>query len=158
MKIDISIDDSQVNNAIARLIQAGADLTPVLGDIGEHLLNTTRQRFDDEEAPDGSKWAPLSEVTKSRKKRNVDKILTQRGYLRGALNRQVTGNELLVGSPRIYASTHQFGAKKGAFGQTRRGALIPWGDIPARPFLGLSDDDRTEIQNILRIAIETLWR
>jgi phage gpG-like protein len=39
----------------------------------------------------------------------------------------------------------QFGATKGQFGQTKRGASIPWRNIPARPFLGLSPTDETEI-------------
>ena len=158
MKIDIAIDDTQVNNAIARLIQAGTDLTPTLRDIGEHLLNTTRQRFADEQSPDGTAWEPLSETTKARKTRNKDKVLTEDGRLAGTLGYQVMRDELLVGSPRIYASTLQFGAKKGEFGQTSRGTPIPWGDIPARPFLGISDDDRVEIRNILQRTIENLWR
>ena len=52
---------------------------------------------------------------------------------------------MLVGSGRVYAGTHQFGAKRGAFGRTAKGGPIPWGDIPARPFLGLSDADANEI-------------
>jgi len=43
----------------------------------------------------------------------------------------------------------QFGAKKGQFGKTRRGAPIPWGNIPARPFLGVSVSDRSDILAIL---------
>ena len=85
MKIDITLEDTQVVTAINRMIQAGKDLTPVLRDIGEHLLNTTRQRFDVEQAPGGAAWEPLSETTKARKTRNTDKILTHDGYLRGAL-------------------------------------------------------------------------
>ena len=56
---------------------------------------------------------------------------------------------MVVGSPSIYAGTHQFGAEKGAFGATSRGDPIPWGNIPARPFLGLSGDDETEIGNLI---------
>jgi phage gpG-like protein len=41
----------------------------------------------------------------------------------------------------IYAAVQQFGAAKGAFGRTSRGAPIPWGNIPARPFLGISAED-----------------
>lgn len=42
------------------------------------------------------------------------------------------------------------GAKRGAFGVSRRGGPLPWGDIPARPFLGLSADDRKTIEEIVR--------
>jgi len=49
----------------------------------------------------------------------------------------------------VYAAVHQFGAAQGAFGNTSRGSPIPWGDIPARPYLGLSDDDRQEIETFV---------
>ena len=51
-----------------------------------------------------------------------------------------------VGSTRIYAGAHQFGARRGACGTNKKGAPIPWGDIPARPFLGVSDADKKTIQ------------
>ena len=38
--------------------------------------------------------------------------------------------------------------------RTRRGAPIPWGNIPARPYLGLSADDETEVVRILRDYLE----
>jgi len=38
-----------------------------------------------------------------------------------------------------------FGASQGAFGKTKRGAPIPWGNIPGRPYLGFSDEDRSVI-------------
>ena len=47
----------------------------------------------------------------------------------------------------------QFGAAQGQFGafigKDKLGRdhfhAIPWGDIPARPFLGLAEEDRTNI-------------
>jgi phage gpG-like protein len=82
---------------------------------------------------------------------------------------QLHGSDtLLVGSPMEYASTHQFGAKMGEFGRyyqlsrlkygekdfrryagMRQGHPIPWGDIPARPFLGVSLSDRETILGIV---------
>ncbi|MDP2830187.1 MAG: phage virion morphogenesis protein [Sulfuricellaceae bacterium] len=49
------------------------------------------------------------------------------------------GRTLLIGSPQKYAAVQQFGAKAREFGKA------PWGDIPARPFLGISDADRRSI-------------
>ena len=54
-----------------------------------------------------------------------------------------------VGSTRIYAGAHQFGARRGACGTNKKGAPIPWGDIPARPFLGVSDADKKTILEII---------
>ena len=162
MKIDIRLDgEERVRDAFNRLIKASSDLGPVMRDLGEELTTTTRQRFVDQEGPDGKKWAPLTETTKKRKKRNRDKVLTESGHLSGSINYRAASGHVLIGSTRIYAGTHQFGAKKGSFGSHQFSAiagpfkgttyknLIPWGDIPARPFLGLSDKDRDLVLEVL---------
>ena len=147
LKVEVTgLDEAE--RRLRALQAAGHDLTPAMKDIGEYLLRTTRERFADEKGPDGTPWAPLSEHTKRRKKRNVERVLTEHGYLGGTLAYRAGPQEVEVGSPLVYAGTHQFGAEKGAFG-SGGGSPIPWGDIPARPFLGLSDDDREEVVNIL---------
>ncbi len=128
--IRVEFDDGEVRRTLDRLAAAGTDLTPAMRDIGEHLLNSTRERFASETSPDGTPWAPLTEATKARKRRNRDKILTRDGFLRGNLAYRADADSVEVGSPSIYAGTHQFGAPAGSFGSG-----IPWGDIPARPFL-----------------------
>jgi phage gpG-like protein len=45
---------------------------------------------------------------------------------------------LLVGSNKEYAAMQQFGGTKAQFPHL-------WGDIPARPFMGVSDDDEREL-------------
>lgn len=52
----------------------------------------------------------------------------------------------------------QFGAAKGAFAQTKRGALSPWGDIPARPFFGFEEPQVNAISDILADWLEGLTR
>ena len=150
MKIKIEVQDAELQHGLQALIETGLDLTPVMADIGEALLNSTRQRFSDQISPEGEAWSPLSHVTKARKKKNKDKILTEEGRLRRLLSVQAGKNYAEVGSTRIYAGTHQFGAERGAYGTTQRGAPIPWGNIPARPFLGASDDDKKTILEIIK--------
>ena len=94
--------------------------------------------------------SPLSHITKARKKKNKDKILTEEGHLRRLLSVQAGKDDVEVGSTRIYAGTHQFGARRGAYRATTRGAPIPWGDILARPFLGVSDGDKKTILKIIQ--------
>lgn len=146
--IHVEFDDAEVRRALDRLQAAGADLRPAMQDIGRHLLNTTRELFRDEEDPDGAPWAPLRPATKRRKKRNAGRILTEEGHLRRIVM-QADSDSVVVGSPLIYAGVHQFGAEKGAFSTTSKGSPIPWGDIAARPFLGVSSDDEREIADII---------
>ena len=83
IQIDIQIDDAALRSALAQL-------RAVTGDLGEALLNSTRDRFATFTSPSGRGWAALSPAYQKRKKRNKDKILTLRGYLRGTLAYQVT--------------------------------------------------------------------
>jgi phage gpG-like protein len=83
-------------------------------------------------------------------KNGIDTVMGKRPLIDGGdLARQiiktVQGNTLLVGSTMIYSAVQQFGQKQGESGSTKRGSPIPWGDIPARPFLGISDQDRIDI-------------
>lgn len=167
--LTITVDLPAVEAILRRIVAAAADLDPPLREAGEYLVERTKQRFSDSKAPDGTPWAPNSAVTLARYlgayqgSRKQDGSLSKRGAARAAgkrpligeskslmttINYVVSGNTLTIGSPMEYAATQQFGAQRGAFGVTRRGAPIPWGDIPARPFLGLSDDDQGALVSI----------
>lgn len=135
---------------LGRLADAGRDLTPVFADIGEYLVRTTKDRFRSQTDPSGRPWKPLSDDYRKRKKRNKDKVLTLDGYLSGTINYNAARAHVDVGSPMEYAGTHQFGAAKGAFGSTATGQPIPFGEIPERPFLGLSRDDAAEVELLVR--------
>lgn len=137
-------DASAVLAGLQKLRDRGGTPAPALRAFGEYLLSSHRGRFAQQIEPSGRAWSPLSEAYRARKRRNADKVLVLVGYLKGTLAYQVSDTVLRFGSNRIYAAVHQFGAKKGAFGRTRRGAPIPWGDVPARPFIGLSAADRAE--------------
>ncbi len=165
--IKIDITDNGVQEALNRLSSAGNSLHPALRDIGEFLVDSTRQRFATSTAPDGTRWAPNTETTilmyLGRYKGSFSKKtgrLTKQGAGRasgkrpligetGDLSRQIhyhlDGNDTLyIGSSMIYAATQQFGAKRRQFQ-----GKAPWGDIPARPFLGLSDSDQSTILDII---------
>ena len=140
--LDVVINDSAVGRALEELVGRLGDLTTPYNDIAEYLHQSTDDRFRQKVAPDGSPWAPLSAVTLARKKGTG--ILREKGTLQDTLRKQITRNELAFGTDRPYGAVHQFGQKKGASGSSG-GRPIPWGDIPARPYLGLSSDDETEV-------------
>lgn len=168
--IEVKFEDSQIKQTLAKLEKKGKNARPVMADIGKHLVESTQQRFARSESPDGEKWAANSDsVIKgvlSKTKGNYKKRggLSAKGKRRSAAKRPLIGeskqlknvhykarsNGLEVGSSRIYAAVQQFGAKQGDFGNTKRGAPIPFGDIPARPYLGFSDDDKSVIMEILK--------
>ncbi|EIC29097.1 phage virion morphogenesis protein [Methylomicrobium album] len=116
------------------------DLEPVFADIGEYLTRSHDERFGRQVAPDGEPWKELSPGYQARKPKNQDKILTLEGDLRRSLHADVSADELLFGTILKYGATHQFGD--------------PRRHIPERPFLGVSDDDRDEILDIIRDHIQ----
>lgn len=170
--ISITVDDREVLAALGRLVARSRDLRPAFADIGAALVLSTRRRFDATTGPDGVKWAANSPVTLARfaagpdgrRITNQDGRLRKAAALRLAYKKPLHGHTLLlrdriawradssgvtIGTNVVYAAAQQFGMKRGYAGSNRRGRPIPWGDIPARPFLGLSEADRREVLDIL---------
>lgn len=166
--ITIEINDAQVRAVLDRLAQRGRNPRAALLEIGEELRESTLRRFSTSTAPDGSKWAPNSPSTLARKKGNKPLIGAGKA-LSTQIHYRVVDDAVYIGSPMKYAAVQQFGAKMGEFGRyyqlfrqkygekdfrryagMKTGSPIPWGDIPARPFLGLSADDRKAIEAIVR--------
>ncbi len=150
----LEINDTAANAALDELAQLLGDMTSPMQDIGEFLTKTTKDRFGAGTSPDGVPWAPKSEVTKEGYRRRGDHVddrplFGPSGSLSSLIHYEATPTSVRWGSPMIYAAVMQGGAAQGAFGRTLRGGPIPWGNIPARPFLGLSDSDRAGVLEII---------
>jgi phage virion morphogenesis protein len=173
--IDIKIDDRQVLDALNRLVELGRDMRPVMRDISTVLMGVVRDAFDTETDPaTGEKWPDLSPKTTIPRREASGhwpgSVLQVTGQLAASIQPDYGADYAVAGTNRPYASTHQFGARMGEFGRysqisrrsrykegdfrrnagTVKGFPIPWGDIPARPFLGLSDEGREDILDVLR--------
>lgn len=169
----IEVDDAAVLAALDRLAAIDDDLRPLWQTIGEILVSSTKERFRTETDPVGLPWAPLSQPYASRKKGAG--ILKETGQLAWSIVWQLAGDTLLVGTNRPHAETHQFGAhvvqharsqriyqrydakhdvwdkrwRKKAHSNFARWVTIPEHefDIPRRAFLGISDVDRSGIED-----------
>lgn len=160
-RLAVTVEDRELEASLAGRIARLTRPRPLLLALGEYLAESTRRRFRTAQAPDGSRWAPNTRTTIERylaarggysKKtgRITDKgsgLAMSKQPLTGATRQlgsqilyQADDEELLVGSNRIQAAVQQFGAAKGSLG-----GGAPWGDIPARPYLGLSAQDRAYI-------------
>lgn len=148
--VQITITDDELRRAIAGIASFARDPAPALEKVGEALTLSTTERQRAGRAPDGSAWPALNPAYQAEK--SGRETLRESGQLMGSLSRQVRGRQLRFGTNVIYAAIHQFGgtirAKGGgrlAFflgGSLRRPAEVT---IPARPFLGISAEDREEI-------------
>jgi phage virion morphogenesis protein len=66
--------------------------------------------------------------------------LIRTGRLKASIGWKVLGDTIAVGTNLVYAAIHQFGGRAG------RGMKVR---IPARPFLGLTEEDRREAEALL---------
>jgi phage gpG-like protein len=155
--IAIEFNDDAVERVLSDIATQLADLTPLMGDIGEALVLSTQDRIGRGVSPDGTAFAPrkASTLKAYARRRQTPRggPLELTGTLRDTIAYAAGPDFVEVGSSRIYAATMQFGAEAGAFGahvgKDKRGRdhfhPIPWGDIPARAFLGVSEADRDAI-------------
>lgn len=154
--ITIELKDAEVTRMLARLMAAMSDMTTVMGDIGADLVATTEDRFKIGQAPDGSAWVPRSPTTLEaygRQGLNFGPYpLTRSGEMSNNISHAFGSDFAEVGSNVIQAAVMQFGEAQGA---ARKKPPIPWGTIPARPFLGISEIDRS---NIIETVNEWLTR
>lgn len=157
--IGITFNAETSQAALRRAADLLDDMTPVYRDIGEYLIEATRKRFLSGTAPDGTAWAAKSQATLDRYRRlgygNLGRPLIGPSK---SLSRQilqfVSRDGVTVGSNLIYSRVMQEGAAKGAFGSDSKGRPIPWGRIPARTWLGLSEADELAIVDIAEEHIE----
>lgn len=107
----------------------------------EGKYQTERRIGDEKTAPDGTPWTPIKD--------DDHPILVESGrHLLGYMGWVSTADEARWGSSWEFAHVHQQGAVIPAkAGGKHKGAKATV--IPARPFLGLSDDNRTDIGNLI---------
>ena len=159
VEFNLTFDDAEVSARLSGLVARMSNTEPLLKAIGEHFVVRAGDSFAGEEDPDGRPWTPLRQTTISRREKAGQLPLTvlrsnsngkSGSSLAGSINWELTGSDgVRIGSPVIYAAVHQFGARKGSLGAywwtTEKGTTVegssPWGDIPARPFLGVGHLD-----------------
>lgn len=154
MSLTIKYDGKDVQSALAQTLSVIDNPRPLLMQIGEALAESTMRRFPAGKGPDGVPWAPKSAVTMARHPRGGKRpLIGESKTLATSITFDVQGKTVVVGSNAIQAAVQQFGAPAGSLwqGKDKRGrnARAPWGDIPARPYLGISDEDEVTILEIV---------
>lgn len=138
LSLGIGVRDG-ATEGLRALAGRAAALHDAFDEIGGAVVASTQQRFLDEEAPDGSSWPGHSEATIAMRGDGAE-VLRDRGDLFDSLSHQPEDDRVLVGPNRVYARIHQEGGMAG------RGRKVR---IPARAYLGLSDQDVGEVRTIV---------
>jgi len=135
--IEIEFDNQEVNNALLQLAKKGENLRPLMKNIAGIFANSAEENFKNEGRPD--KWIDLAESTKKqrlKKRKWPGQILQVEGMLASSVNTYYNNDSAIIGSNLPYAAIHQLGGKAGK----NKSA-----NIPARPYLSLTEDDYKEI-------------
>ncbi len=166
MQIDVTNELPQLNERLKGVYDhLNGDLTPLMEHIGGIVENSTRQRFYDEESPDGRGWEQLADSTINSK--NSNGILKSSSHLMNSITYHTYKTSVVVGTPELYGKYHQTGTDPYIIEpKTQKALKTPYGvfkkvhhtGLPARPFLGLSEDDKDDILDALNHFIEEVWR
>ena len=112
----------------------------LLDNVGALVETQTQDRFEKKTDPDDKKWVKWS--SKYKKSGKGINILRNTQRLFGSINYQVKGNQVEVGSNVEYSATHNYGDKSR--------------NIPKRTFLGLSNQNKKDVETIVKLYIEDL--
>ncbi len=122
--------------------------------LAEVVRDSTLERFRQGKEPEGRRWK-----TSIRAANEGGRTLIKSAQLRNSIHARSDASGFAVGTNVKHAATHQFGEPGRTIRARRKKALRfrineHWVSkkqvriqIPARPFLGLSDEDMQEIKN-----------
>lgn len=139
-----------------------ADMRGFWRSVGHYLVTrTVKECFGKGQSPDGTKWKPWTKKYKERMEKlgkGGNNILIDDSVpgLRGSIKYDAFRDRVVVGSNLPYAATHQFGdsrslkIKKVSKNEKPFTQNIKNRNIPARPYLGVTDKDREEILRMMR--------
>ena len=128
----INFDASELERVLHNAANHMTHTAPLMEDISRALLSETMMNFQLGGRP---AWAGLSPLTIARRRGGASAILQDTGELKRSIKATHTNDTATIGTNLVYAPTHQFGARQGEFGRSDRNTPLPWGNIPARPFI-----------------------
>lgn len=160
--IDIKIDNSALLHTLERLEKAVVNRAPLMRNVAAIMADAVEENFAQEGRP---AWQGL----KPNPRRTGGKILQDSGRLASSIVSDSDNDNALVGTNVKYAAIHQFGGqtrpheirprnkKALAFGgRVVKKVNHPGSDIPARPYLMLTEQDNAEIESTAEDYLRTV--
>ena len=146
--ITIDANTQEITDMLSRLSGRLTDMRPAMLEISGIMSDASERAFQTESNPaTGEPWAELSPFTVALRG-SAHPILQVSGQLAASIQADYGSDFAQVGTNKNYAELHQFG------GVTGPDAILPGRNVPARPFLGLSDEDETDILEVLAHYID----
>lgn len=176
VRISIEADDALARDALGRMARLGIELQPTLRAIGAALVRSTLQRFEYQRSPAGVPWKRSKRAIEQNGQTLVDSGRLRTSITFRALGNDAVevGTNVVYAAIHQFGGPIDFAARTGTlrfqggrFARQRRrkdGTLRPptskqrdvnasFGarrlNMPARPYLGLDDNDREDIAEIV---------
>ena len=112
--------------------------------IGVLLEGSTKERIDSVKATaDGTPWAAWSDAHGATRT-GAHSLLIESGSLQESIQAVTSQGEVAVGTNLVYAAAHQFGRDEIG--------------LPARPYLGVSEEDADDIRDLIFGGLEEAGR
>lgn len=156
VSMELSIDDAAVLAGLDALTDFSRDQFEVMDDVGASMVISTQQRFELGVGPDGTPWKPSA-----RAEEVGGQTLIESARLVQSITHEPGPSDVVWGTDVIYALPHQEGMTIHAKGGGSLRFRLPGGgfanvssvDLPARPFLGVNDEDDALIGELFIEAI-----
>jgi len=153
VSFDLRQLDAVRNNVLSVAALTDEKRGRLLKSIGVEMEAQSTERFDTKTDPQGNKWKDITDVTKAyyaarlRSGKTDGKPqppLVFTGDLRMSITSEVQsgGWSVIVGAAKEYANVHQYGYK----------------NIPARPYIGISNENAQEIEEIIRAYLRSVFK
>lgn len=142
-RVEVTVRDEALRALLDRLGAAAGDQTRGWDMVGAALVSNVQERFEAGRGPGGAPWPPSL-----RAKIEGGKTLIDSNRLASSVTHRPAARGAEVGTNVIYAAIHQFGGTIRAQSAERLAFALPGGGfarprevtIPARPFLGIDDE------------------
>ena len=158
--IEIKVENAAAVTAMERLAAAAKNRVPLMRSLAGIMADAVEENFAQEGRP---KWLGIQ----PNPRRDGGKILQDSGRLAASIVSSSDNDGAVVGTNVKYAAIHQFGGQTRAHiirprnkkalafgGKVVKSVNHPGSNIPARPFLQLTDGDCAEIER----KVETYLR
>ncbi len=153
--IEVKIDDRNFNESIQRLVAGLQDASPLMRIIAGDLIDEVEENFAQQGRP---KWLGFKYPPSKARGGSSAKLLQDSGQLASSIQSRSDAKSAAVGTNKEYAAIHQFGGKTKphvikprnkkalAFnGKVVKQVNHPGSNIPARPFLGITESGEQKI-------------
>ena len=134
--IEIKLDNKLIQNKLLNIAKKTENLRPLMKNLTGILSFSTEENFKEEGRPKWQKWSESTKKYRKKIKKYPGQILQLNGNLASSITTYYDDNSAVIGSNLPYAAIHQLGGKAGKNKKV---------EIPARPYINLSEADQNEI-------------